>query len=223
MTTTSQQLRAKIQLVRPAFVDIAGRVWNFPDARRVYVEYLCTMHAIIRATVPVMQTALDRCRVLAPHDAVADAMVPYLEKHVPEEQGHDEWVRQDLDALGHDPDEPVRRMPKPAVARLVGAQYYWIHHYHPVCLLGHIAVMEGYPPTNEGVDDMMKRTGYPRTAFRSMIRHAALDQRHRDELLEAIDGMPLQPVHVATMGVAAFHTVTALVEVFEDVHAALHA
>ena len=32
------------------------------------------------------------------------------------------------------------------VATLVGAQYYWLRHVHPVSLLGHMAVMEGYSP-----------------------------------------------------------------------------
>ena len=38
-------------------------------------------------------------------------------------------------------------MPPPSVAGLVGSQYYWILHHHPVAFLGYVALMEGYPPT----------------------------------------------------------------------------
>ena len=30
-------------------------------------------------------------------------------------------------------------MPSPAVAALVGSQYYWLLHHHPVALLGFVA------------------------------------------------------------------------------------
>ena len=32
-------------------------------------------------------------------------------------------------------------------AALVGAQYYWIRHVHPVALLGYVMLLEGYPPS----------------------------------------------------------------------------
>ena len=42
---------------------------------------------------------------------------------------------------------------------VVGAQYYWILHYHPVALLGWIGLLEGYPPAPEMLDELMARTG----------------------------------------------------------------
>jgi len=41
----------------------------------------------------------------------------------------------------------------------VGAQYYWIHHFHPVALLGYIAVLEGRPPSPTLVEELIERTG----------------------------------------------------------------
>ena len=43
--------------------------------------------------------------------------------------------------------EPLRQIPSSQVATLVGAQYYWLRHYHPISLLGHMMVMEGCPST----------------------------------------------------------------------------
>ena len=49
-------------------------------------------------------------------------------------------------ATGTDPGEALDRIPSPKVAAMVGAQYYWLRHYHPVSLLGHITAIEGYHP-----------------------------------------------------------------------------
>ena len=73
----------------------------------------------------------------------------------------------------------------------VGAQYYWIFHYHPVALLGWIALLEGYPPSREEIDaadgpDRLRARGVP-----DARAHAELDLRHRDELFERIDRLPL--------------------------------
>ena len=51
------------------------------------------------------------------------------------------------------------RPPSPTVAALVGAQYYWIEHVHPVGLLGYVLLLEGWPPTPETVEELRRRTG----------------------------------------------------------------
>ncbi|SEE65642.1 Iron-containing redox enzyme [Streptomyces sp. 2231.1] len=210
-------LRTKIELVLPGLQATAHRLFRSPHLVALYPEYLCALHAIIRSTVPLMELALERSLRLADDDPVARGVATYLRRHIREEQGHDEWVREDLAAIGFDPDEPLRRLPSPAVATLVGAQYYWIKHYHPACLLGHIAVVEGYPPPRQLSDDLAARTGYPRAGFRTLERHAVLDTRHRDELMETLDGLPLSPDLHKALGVSALHTVDGATQVIEEV------
>ena len=86
-------------------------------------------------------------------------------------------------------------MPSPSVAGLVGSQYYWIHHYHPVAFLGYVALMEGYPPTPELIDELIERSGHPREAFRTYLEHAELDPGHRDHLDRTLDSLPLEREH----------------------------
>lgn len=215
--TTSARLRAKIELVLPAMQDAITRFWRSPRLDELYPEYLCTLHSTIRSTVPLMELALDRAKLLSPHDPAARGVAAYLAKHIREEAGHDEWVREDLAAIGHDPDEPLRRIPPAAVATLVGAQYYWITHYHPVCLLGHIAVLEGYPPARGFAATLAARTGYPLTGFRTIARHAGLDVRHRDELIQTLDDLPLPADLHAALGLSALHTVRSATQVIETV------
>ncbi|MEV0122534.1 iron-containing redox enzyme family protein [Streptomyces sp. NPDC050703] len=209
MTTRhSRVLLAKVELLLPRLAATSRELWDSPRLRDLYPEYLCMLHTAIRSTVPLMECALEEAEKRT-GDPAADVLATYLTRHIREEQGHDEWLRQDLDALGFDPREPLRRVPEAAVANLVGAQYYWIRHYHPACLLGHIAVLEGNPPAPGLVDELMRRTGYPRTGFRTLERHAALDVKHREELLRTIDGMPLTHDLATAVGLSALHSVDA--------------
>jgi hypothetical protein len=210
----SARLRAKLDLALPALWRVADRLWSSPRLAQLYPEYLCTMHAIVRSSVPLMEAALARARELEADDDVAAAVAAYLAKHMREEAGHDRWILQDLEATGGDPEEPLRRIPTPEVAAVVGAQYYWLRHYHPVSLLGHVAVMEGYPPGSRLATVLAERTGYGADAFRSIRRHAHLDIRHRDELYEAIDAVPFREEHEQVVGLSALATVQGLVAVF---------
>lgn len=203
----SEVIRAKIALVLPQMMGTAQALWDHPRLAEVYPPFLAVMHGVIRASVPLMQAALERARILAADDPVAAQMVPYLTHHIPEERGHDDWLLDDLRALDMDPAEVVHRPPSPLVAELVGAQYYWIHHYHPVGLLGYIAVIEGYPPKLEAVTDLTLRSGYPKAAFRTFAKHAHLDPRHSDDLDHLLDSLPLQPEHQSVIGLSALRTV----------------
>src|SRR3954451_475136 len=212
--TTSERLRRKLSFALPAYGDVAWRIWDSPQVASLYQEDLWTMHSIVRSSVPLMESAIARAHELKP-DPVAAGVAAYLESHVDEERGHDEWVLQDLEATGFDRDEPLRRIPPPAVAAVVGSQYYWIRHHHPVALLGHIAVVEGYPPSVSLAQTLEDRTGFGADAFRSVARHSMLDIHHRDEFLDALDALPLRREHEELVGLSALHTVRGLIEVFE--------
>ena len=212
--TTSERLRQKLAFALPSFADVAWRMWDSPNVAPLYQEYLCTMHCIVRSSVPLMETAIARAHELE-SDPVAAGVAAYLESHVDEERGHDEWVLQDLAATGFDRDEPLRRIPPPAVAAVVGSQYYWIRHHHPVALLGHIAVVEGYPPSVSLAKTLEERTGFGPDAFRSLARHSMLDIHHRDEFLDALDALSLRREHEEIVGVSALHTVRGLIEIFD--------
>jgi hypothetical protein len=221
LATASGRLRAKLDLAYPALRASSEQLWSSPFVRELYPLYLSTMHGIVRTPVALMEAALERAQALAADDEVAAGLVPYLAHHAPEEAGHDQWLLEDLEALGGDPHEALRRIPSARIATFVGAQYYWLRHHHPVSLLGHMAVIEGYPPEVGFSERLRELTGYPREAFRAIRRHERLDIRHRAELYEAIDRLPLQREHETLLGISALHTVSAAIAVFEEIHAAV--
>ena len=213
----SELLRWKIGLVLPQLLAAGDRLLAHPHVRELYPEYLFTSHCVIRASVPLMETGRKRAAELASVDPVAAALAPYLEHHIPEELDHDEWLLDDLEVLGRDRDTVLARPPSTTVAGLVGAQYYWMLHYHPVALLGYIAVLEGYPPSIKMIDGLAASTGYSREAFRTMIGHAELDPGHSEELDELLDGLPLTREHSAVMGLSAIHTTSMYARALDEV------
>jgi hypothetical protein len=196
-------LRAKLGLLLPALQSAADRVWDTPPARERYIGYLSVMHAVIRASVPLMQAAARRC---ADSDPVADPLREYLHGHIAEERGHDDWIAADLVAAGEDPGRCIARIPPAEVASLVGAQYYWVEHFHPVTLLGYIAVLEGNPPKPGLVDHLMGVTGLPSSAFRTLRTHAELDPGHSAAVFALLDELALTADQRQAIDRSALHS-----------------
>jgi hypothetical protein len=214
--TPSATLRRKIEVLLPRFVDAGERLIEHPRVRELYPEYLFVSHGVIRASVPLMEAGLERARAEAGTDPACAALAPYLEEHIEEERDHDEWLLGDLEVLGLDRAAVLRRPPSPTVAGLVGAQYYWIFHYHPVVFLGYVSLLEGYPPSSELVERLQQRTGYPSGAFRTMLAHAELDPHHRDELNELLDSLPLTDEQQTALGLNAIWTVATFTQAIDE-------
>ena len=190
---------------------------DHPDIATLFRRYLINTHAIIKATVPLFETARDRARVLAAEDPVAAAVAEYVEQHIVEELHHDEWLLDDLEAIGERREDVMKAIPPPSVAALVGSQYYWVLHVHPVAILGYLAFVEGYPPTTELIDLLIQRTGYPPDAFRTYALHGELDEGHRDDIDRVIDSLPLTEAQETLLGLAAMSGVVMLARTLEDV------
>ncbi len=210
-------LRRKIELVAPTMRSAGQRLLDHPDVGRAYVRYLQASHGVVRASVPLLQLAASRARERAQTDPVAAELIDYLEWHIVEERGHDEWLLQDLETLGFDRVVSLARPPTPAVASLVGAQYYWVSHYHPVALLGYMAVLEGCPPSPHAIEHLIARTGFDRRAFRTLLEHAELDRGHGEELIELVDRLPLSTDQVQLLGLSALNTVLGVAAVIDEV------
>jgi hypothetical protein len=207
----SVRLRAKLELMVPAVLAQTRLLWAGPDPVTAYQRWLVASHQMVRATVPLMVSALAECQSRS-GDQAAMALAGYLARHIRDEFGHDQWVAADLERAGGDA-AALSEPPPPAVASLVGAQYYWIRHAHPVSLLGHIAVLEGYPPHPGLAARLADLTSLPQAAFHTIDRHASLDVRHRDELLRTIDAIPMTDWHEQLLSISAFHTVSGMADV----------
>jgi hypothetical protein len=220
----AERLELELRLPRRLVAQELRLLWAVPDLRQAYTAYLVTMHAIVRATVPLMELALACVRQRSPHEAAETPeahalgeLERYLRRHVREERGHDAWILEDLAAAGADPAMALDGLPSPAVASLVGAQHYWVAHVHPVALLGHIAVMEGSPPSAAGISRLREETGFGEDAFRSLSRHAVLDRSHAHDVAALLGRITLPARLEWLVGTSALHTAAGVAGVIAEV------
>ncbi len=193
-------LRAKMTLCTGPVDAVFTRLWSHEDPGTIVPAFLIMLHQIMRASVPVMEAAIRRCEELGTEDDLIGPLADYYRHHLEEERNHDVWALGDLEAAGFDPAAVLDRMPPPAVARLAGAQRYWVEHHHPVTLLGCIMVLESFPPTTEIIDRIRDDSGLPEAAFRTFRLHGQVDPHHSAELFRVVDALPLGPREIAMIG-----------------------
>lgn len=193
-------------MVLPELGGATQRFLAHPRISDLYSEYLFSSHCIARASIPLMQTARERALAMGEGDPVGAALASYLEGHIVEEMGHDEWFLEDLELLGWSRATVLARPASATVASMVGAQYYWVLHNHPVALLGFLTALESNPPSRSLIDELIARTGHSPKAFRTLIEHADLDPHHEAELYGLLDDLPLTREQSTVLGLSAIHT-----------------
>jgi hypothetical protein len=209
----SRVLRTKLEWMRRPLDAALERLWAERDQARAYPRFLIHLHQVIRASVPLMQTALGRSLERAASDPVCAGLAEYLSIHIDEERDHDTWALEDLDAAGVGREAALACVPPAQTAALVGAQYYWIEHHHPVALLGYIFVLEDGPDDADlFLDELRVRSGFADAAFRTLRHHGRLDRDHRADLDRLVDRLPLERTHKDAIGISLAHTAASLAE-----------
>lgn len=212
--TEADRLRLKLELVTPELAGATSRLVNDPRVAQLYVDYLVACHGILRATIPLLQTA--RRVASSREDEASHELAAYLEKHIEEESGEDEWLLDDLAVLGVERSVALTHVPSPNVARLIGSQYYWALHADPVAILGFLAALERDPPSRGFIDELIACTGHDPAAFRTLIAHADRDPDHRDELDELLDRLRLTSDQWLLVSISALNSVHALACVLDE-------
>jgi pyrroloquinoline quinone (PQQ) biosynthesis protein C len=211
----ADRLRLKIKLVEPELAGATHLLLSDPRIPQLYRAYLVAYHGILRATIPLLETA--RREALGCDGRASRMLASYLESHIEEEAGEDEWLLQDLEVLGVDRSTVLEHVPSPNVARLVGAQYYWVQHVDPVAVLGYLAALERDPPSLELIDELIRRTGHDRAAFRTLIAHAERDPGHAEELDDLLDRLELTDRQWLLVGLSAMNSVHMLALVLREI------
>ena len=215
--TNSELLKSKIRLVDPRLQEQLRLFWGHERFTEVFEQHLYRLYHAVHASVPLMQCALEISRQLAPNCPVAAALVPYFSEHIEEEKDPDVWLLQDMEVLGASWDRTAEQIPPTVVATLIGTQYYYINHTHPITMIGYLAVVEGNPPRAEVLDRIVATTTIQREALRSFYRHAEMDIHHSDEVWRLLDDLPLAKWHNTLLGMNAMLVTDQLANMLEDV------
>jgi pyrroloquinoline quinone (PQQ) biosynthesis protein C len=148
---------------------LAGQV-SLPS----YIAFLTEAYHHVRHTVPLLRA----CKAALPahHVWLYDAMDEYIE----EEQGHDEWILDDLRACGLDADAVRQGPPSHATEMMVAYAYDTIARGNPLGFFGMVHVLEGTSVALAlmAADRIQQGLGLPDSAFRYLRSHGTLDQEH---------------------------------------------
>lgn len=185
---------------------VYDQFWKHAHLGQLVTPFLVQKHQIIRASVPLMETASIRAAESAKTDALSRSIHQYLEVHIDEERHHDEWILEDLESVGIKHEQVLALAPSATIASMVGAQYYWINHHHPVALLGYIRIMESDPPSTAQVERLKEVSGLPDSVFRTCRLHGELDPNHLQEFDDMLDALPLTTAHAQLAGTSATFT-----------------
>jgi len=133
--------------------------------RAYLINNLSFVYRMIIASAPLLEFAMDHS---------GGDLWAYYEKHLDEERGHDEMLRNDLYRLGV---PEISR--NHGAAALAGSQYYLIAHEHPALLLGYMSVLERAPLPIDTIDELEQFYG---VEFNAMRHHAQHDPEHIKEI-----------------------------------------
>lgn len=212
--THSQRLRATIALARSRLTSLIREAWLHPRLGELYPEMLFAMYGVTVASAPAMLSAAAQCDLS--RDPLAPWLKEYYLEHAAEEEAHGDWLLADLASLGVPRERVVERLPYPSAVALVGSQYYWMNHVHPIAYLGYIAVLEA-PTELEFLKETSARTGISLNSMSCHVRHAELDPGHVAEFDAALDALPLTPYHRDLITVSAITTIGHLEQVFTEI------
>ncbi len=216
MLTPSQRLRQTIALTRGPMTALIREVWMHPRLGELYPEFLFAIFGVTSTSASLMRSAAARAAELALDDPLARMLEGYYMEHAEEETGHEQWLLDDLESFGVARHRVLNRLPYASVAALVGTQYYWTLHVHPLAFLGYIAVLES-PAQMEFLTEVSERTGIPLGSMSAHVLHAKLDPEHVAEFDLMLDRLTLTQAQQDLLTVSTITTIAHLQRVFADV------
>lgn len=139
-----------------------------------YLAFLREAYHHVRHTVPL----LHACKAALPaHHAWLN---PAMDEYIEEEQGHDEWILNDIRACGVNEQAVRHGAPGHATEVMVAYAYDTIARRNPLGFFGMVHVLEGTSVSLAlmAAEQIQKPLGLPDSAFSYLRSHGTLDQEH---------------------------------------------
>jgi pyrroloquinoline quinone (PQQ) biosynthesis protein C len=141
----------------------------------------------------------------------------HLYEHMHEEMGHEEWVMNDLMAVGVPREVVLAHAPTPATLAMVGYNYWSTERRHPCSVLGMLYTLEVVAsvyggPFASAIRESLLLQGDAGVSFISA--HATLDAQHMAELRKVLNLLLDAPARQAVIESTRvnFHQFTLIVE-----------
>jgi pyrroloquinoline quinone (PQQ) biosynthesis protein C len=174
-----------------------------------YRTLLCELYHVVWHFNPICAAAASRIP-----DEFASVRY-FLYRHMHEEMGHEQWVLNDLEAIGVSKRQLLDYQPSLQALALCGFNYWAADRRHPCSVLGMMYVLEVIAavyggPFSAAVKESLLLQNDRGTSF--LNSHATLDAAHMAELREILNQVTLRGVQdaiVESIGVN-FHQITHL-------------
>lgn len=191
----------------PVVLDAVARGMTLPRYRSLLLE----LYQVVWHFNPVCAAAASRLG--DEHKQVRY----FLYEHMHEESGHEDWVRNDLRAVGVESAAVEAHEPSPHTRALVGYNYWAADRAHPASALGMLYTLEVIAsvyggPFTTAIKEALLLEGESGVSF--IGAHATLDAEHMAQLrtvLNTIHDTPAQDAVVAST-LLNFHHFTRIVE-----------
>jgi hypothetical protein len=159
-----------------------------------YRKFLLELYHVVWHFNPVSAAAASR--IADTHRQVRY----YLYEHMQDEAGHEQWVQNDLEAIGVTPQDTHAWRPGVDTLGLCGYNYWAADRGHPCSVLGMMYVLEVIASVYAGpfaiaVKESLLLEGERGTSFISS--HATMDVVHMESLRKVLDTVVDAPARIA--------------------------
>lgn len=155
-------------------------------SKNTYHRFLIEAYHHVKHTTPLLMA----CGSLLPErlEWLREAVGEYIE----EEMGHQEWILNDITALGGNAEEVRYGLPSIATELMVSYAWDTIQRVNPIGFFGMVLVLEGTSVqlATQAAEAIQKSTGLPNEAFSYLTSHGSLDIEHVsffEKLMNKID------------------------------------
>lgn len=208
-----RQLVRQTACARREFIEmpLIQEVMRKGASRALYLDFLRQAYHHVRCTAPLLALAASRCG--SDDRRYQTALFEYIH----EERGHDEWILEDIEALGGDPHSVRHGSPHFPCRIMIGHAYYLVDHVSPYALLGMIHVLEGMAVALAGNAARAMQNTIATTAgagFKYLTTHGDLDVKHTKMFETLID--EISPQHMSLIIVSACDFYRLYGDIFRD-------
>ena len=151
--------------------------------RGMYIDFLTQAYHHVKHTFPLLASAAARTT----DASYQKALLSYMS----EERGHDEWILDDIRAIGGDSEAVRNGRPGAACELMVAYSYFVIEHVSPFAMLGSVHVLEGMSVAlaHGAAGAIQSALGVRQDEGFSYLRsHGTLDVQHVAFFRELVDG-----------------------------------
>jgi pyrroloquinoline quinone (PQQ) biosynthesis protein C len=155
-------------------------------SRETYVGFLEQAYHHVRHTCPLLSAAVVQC---GPSDR---RYVTALLDYIAEERGHEEWILEDIAAMGGDAEAVRNGAPALPCRLMVAYVYFAVEHLTPYAMLGMVHVLEGMSAalaTHAAASIRSVLGGSGDAGFSYLSSHGSLDQEHVAFFRDLVNGI----------------------------------